>query len=127
MVRQNIRFYSRWLPGLIVAMVLVSILVGTLALHYAETSLVGSAGESLTLTVVNIPGTLDMRMGEHCGDIQMIAHSQTSQESPWTRPSSEPWRGRFGTRGLLFPSSAVSVLPPRLPVRQVRTTNAPSV
>ena len=127
MVRQNIRFYSRWLPGLIVAMVLVSILVGALALHYADTSLVGSAGESLTLTAVNIPDTLDMRMRERYGDIQMIAHSQTFQEREWTRPSSEPWRGRFGTRGLLFPSSAVSVLPPRLPVRQVRTTNAPSV
>lgn len=126
-MRQKIRFYARWMPGLIVAMVLVSILVGTLALHYVETRLVGSASESLTLTAVDIADKLDMLMGKRYGDIQMMALSQTFQGREGTRPSSEPWRGRLGTRRLLFPPCAVSVLPPRLPVRQVRTTNDPSV
>jgi hypothetical protein len=123
MVRQTIRFYARWLPGLIIAMALVAILVAALALHYVETRLVAAAGESLTLTAVDIADKLDMLMGERYGDIQMMAHSQTFQGREGTRPSSEPWRGRVGTRRPLFPPSAVSALPPRLPVRQVRTTN----
>lgn len=127
MARQKIRFYARWLPGLIVATMLVSILDGALSLHYVETSLVGSTSESLTLTAIDIADKLDMLMGERYGDIQMMALSQTFQGREWTRLPSEPWQGRFGTRRLLFPPSAVSVLPPRLPVRQVRTTNDPSV
>ena len=127
MARQKIRFYARWLPGLIIVMVLVSILVGALTLHYVETSLVGSASESLTLTAVDIADKLDMLIGERYRDIQMMALSQTFQGREWTRLPSEPWQGRFGTRRLLFPPSAVSVLPPRLPVRQVRTPNDPAV
>ena len=45
----NIRFYAHWLPALIAAITLVVILTGGLALHYVETRLVASAGESLTL------------------------------------------------------------------------------
>ena len=79
MVRQNIRFYTRWLPGLIVAMALVSILAGVLVLHYVETSLVASGGESLTLTAVDIADKLDMLMGERYGDIQMLSRSLVFQ------------------------------------------------
>lgn len=75
MVRQNIRLYARWLPGLIVAMALVSILAGALALHYVEAGLVASGGESLTLTAVDIADKLDLLMGERYGDIQMLSRS----------------------------------------------------
>ncbi len=75
MVRQNNRFYDRWLPGLIVAMVLVSILAGVLALYYVEASLVASGGESLTLTAVDIADKLDLLMDERYADIQMLSRS----------------------------------------------------
>ena len=53
-MRQTIRSYTRWLPMLIVAITLATILMGGLALHYVEMSLVASAGESLTLAAVDI-------------------------------------------------------------------------
>lgn len=79
MVRQYIGLHARWLPGLIVAMMLVEILIGVLALQYVETSLVASAGESLTLAAVDIADKLDMQMAERYGDILMLSRSLVFQ------------------------------------------------
>ena len=79
MVRQYIRLHARWLPGLIVAIMLVEILVGALALHYVETSLVASSGKSLTLAAVDIADKLDMQMAERYGDILMLSRSLVFQ------------------------------------------------
>ena len=75
MATQNTRFYSRWLPALIAAMMLVMILVGSLAFQYVEASMVASAGESLTLAAVDIADKLDMLMVERYGDIQVLSQS----------------------------------------------------
>ena len=75
MAGEKIRSYARWLPALIVAMTLVAFLVGALALHYVETSLVGSAGKSLTLAAVDIADKVDILMGERYGDIQLLSRS----------------------------------------------------
>jgi len=65
-----------WLPVLIIVMTLVAILIGGLALHYVETRLVTSVGESLALIAVDIADKLDMQLAERYGDIQMMARSQ---------------------------------------------------
>ena len=70
---------ARWLPGLIVAMVLVVILIGGLVLQYVETSLVAATGASLTVAAVDIAAKLEMLLDERYGDIQMMARFQTFQ------------------------------------------------
>jgi hypothetical protein len=71
--------YSRWLSALIIAMTLVALLIGGLALHSVEMYLVASAGESRTLVAVEIADKLDMQMAEFDGAIQRMAYSQTVQ------------------------------------------------
>ncbi|MEK7237465.1 MAG: response regulator [Nitrospirota bacterium] len=83
-MRQTIRSYSRWLPVLIVAITLATILMGGLALHYVETRLVASAGESLTLAAVDIADKLDMQMAERYGDIQLLSQSLMFQGRDYT-------------------------------------------
>ena len=78
-MRQTIRSYARWLPALIVAITLVTILIGGLALHYVETRLVAAAGESLSLAAVDIADKLDMLMAERYGDIQLLSRSLVFQ------------------------------------------------
>jgi|CXWL01.1.fsa_nt_gi PAS domain S-box-containing protein len=79
MERPKIRSHARWLWTLIVAITLVAILMGGIALHYVETSLVASAGESLTLAAVDIADKLDMLMVERYGDIQLLSQSLVFQ------------------------------------------------
>jgi len=78
-VRPIIRSYSRWLPVLIAAITVVTILIGGFALHYVETRLVASAGESLTLAAVDIADKLDMLMAERYGDIQLLSRALVFQ------------------------------------------------
>jgi len=70
---------SRWLSALIIAMTLVALLIGGLALDYVEMCLVASAGESRALVAVEIADKLDRLMAEVSGDIQRMAYSQTVQ------------------------------------------------
>ncbi|MEK7351722.1 MAG: PAS domain S-box protein, partial [Nitrospirota bacterium] len=79
MVRQKIRSYARWLSALVVIMMLVTILIGTFTLHYLESRMVASAGESLTLAAVDIADKLDMQMVERNGDIQLLSRSSVFQ------------------------------------------------
>ncbi|MDP3598949.1 MAG: PAS domain S-box protein, partial [Nitrospirota bacterium] len=74
-MRQTVRSYARGLPALIVAITVVTILIGGLALHYVETRLVAAAGESLTMAAVTIADKLDMQMAERYGDIQLLAQA----------------------------------------------------
>ena len=71
--------YSRWLSALIIAMTLVALLIGGLALHSVEMYLVASAGESRALVAVEIADKLNMLMAELDGTIQRMAYSQTFQ------------------------------------------------
>ena len=69
--------YSRWLSALIIALALVALLIGGLALQYVEMCLVAATGESRTLAAVAIADKLDMLMAEVSGDIRRMADSQT--------------------------------------------------
>ena len=75
----TIRSYARWLPALIVAIMLVALLLGGLVLQYVETSMVASAGQSLALAAVDIADKLDMQMAERHGNIQMLSRSLVFQ------------------------------------------------
>jgi PAS domain S-box-containing protein len=80
MQRVKIDFDTCWLPTLIVSMMLVTILLGAIALRYVESRLVVSAGESLTLAAVDIAGKLDLLVAERYGDIQMMAQSSSFRD-----------------------------------------------
>jgi hypothetical protein len=71
--------YSRWLSALIIAMTLVTLLIGGLALHSVEMNLVASAGESRALVAVEIADKLNMLMAVLDGTIQRMAYSKTFQ------------------------------------------------
>ncbi|MDP1767230.1 MAG: PAS domain S-box protein, partial [Nitrospirota bacterium] len=75
----NVHSRSRWLPALIVAMTLIACLAGGVVLHYVESNLVASAGQSLALAAVDIAGKLDMQMDERYGDIQVISQASVFQ------------------------------------------------
>ncbi|MEW6542920.1 MAG: PAS domain S-box protein [Nitrospirota bacterium] len=63
----------RWLPFLIAAMTATVMIVGSLALHYLETRLVTSTGESLTVLAADVADKLDHVLFERYGDAQMMA------------------------------------------------------
>ena len=79
MMKQNVPSYTGWLPALILTITVATILLGGLALHYVETTMVASAGESLALAAGDIADKLDMLLVERYGDIQMMSKSQTFQ------------------------------------------------
>ncbi|MDE3018682.1 MAG: PAS domain S-box protein [Nitrospirota bacterium] len=62
-----------WLPGLIVIMTLLTLAVGTLALHHLESELVAFAGESLAIAATDIADKLDLLMFEHYSEAQILA------------------------------------------------------
>ena len=84
MAGEKTHFHYPWLPVLIVAIILVTILMGGLVFHYVETRLVVSAGESLTLAAVDIADKLDMQMVERYGDIQLLSQSLVFQGRDYT-------------------------------------------
>ena len=64
---------------LIVAIIVAAILVGAIVLHYVETNLMESAGDSLTLAAIDIADKLDMEMAERYADIQMLSRALVFQ------------------------------------------------
>ena len=64
---------------LIVAITVAAILVGAIVLHYVETNLMESAGDSLTLAAIDIADKLDMEMAERYADIQMLSRALVFQ------------------------------------------------
>ena len=75
----NVHSSSRLLPALLVGITLVACLAGGIVLHYVESSLVASAGQSLALAAVDIADKLDMQMDERYGDIQILSHQPVFQ------------------------------------------------
>ena len=73
--------YDSWLSALIVAITVTAILAGVTILHYVETKLVESAGNSLMLAAVDIADKLDMEMAERYADIQMLSQALVFQGS----------------------------------------------
>ncbi|MEY4704105.1 MAG: hypothetical protein RL042_301 [Nitrospirota bacterium] len=66
------RMYTR-LPILIVAITVMALAIGALALRYLEAQLVATKGESLALAAVSAVETLDRLLAERNGDVQLMA------------------------------------------------------
>nr|MBI3611609.1 PAS domain S-box protein [Nitrospirota bacterium] len=64
-----------WLLFLMIGITIVALGAGAIALKHVETSLIGSAGESLALAAVDIAGKLDLLLAGRYGDIQMMAQA----------------------------------------------------
>lgn len=64
-----------WLQVLMIIMTAVAMVIGALALHYIETRLVKTAGESLSLASGEIAGKLDRLLFERYGDVRMMARA----------------------------------------------------
>ncbi len=63
----------RWLPFLIALMTATALGIGGLSLHYLESRLVETTGDSLELLATDIAGLLDRVLFERYGDTQMMA------------------------------------------------------
>jgi signal transduction histidine kinase/DNA-binding response OmpR family regulator/HPt (histidine-containing phosphotransfer) domain-containing protein len=72
------RPYS-WLPVLLIAMTIVTLVIGGIALHYIETRMVATAGETLVLTAAEVSDKLDRVLYERYVDVQMIARAFSAQ------------------------------------------------
>jgi two-component system cell cycle sensor histidine kinase/response regulator CckA len=68
------RPYS-WLRVLIIVMTVVTLAIGAIALHYIETRMVATAGETLAVTAAEVSDKLDRVMYERYVDVQMIARA----------------------------------------------------
>src|SRR4029079_15169446 len=72
------RPYS-WLSVLIGVMAIVTLAIGGIGLHYIETRMVASAGETLVLTAAEVSDKLDRVLYERYVDVQMIARALSAQ------------------------------------------------
>jgi len=69
-----------WLPALIVAVTVLALVFGTIALHSIETRMVANAGESLSLGAAEIADKLSRMLAERQKDTQMIARTLLAQK-----------------------------------------------
>jgi len=74
MPRQESRPLYAWLPAIILVLVLMTVAVGGVALHYVEQHLIASTGESLALAAADIADKLDTVLFERYADTQVLAH-----------------------------------------------------
>ena len=74
MPRQESRPLYAWLPTIILVLVLMTVAVGGVALHYVEQHLIASTGESLALAAADIADKLDTVLFERYADTQVLAH-----------------------------------------------------
>src|SRR5207253_10092174 len=73
--REESRQLYAWLPVIILVLVLVTLAVGGVALHYVEHYLIAATGDSLALAAADIADKLDTILVERYADTQHIAHS----------------------------------------------------
>jgi len=64
-----------WLPALIIAMTIVTLVIGVFVLHYVEHRLVAATGQNLTLAAADITDKLDRLLFERYGDALMMART----------------------------------------------------
>ncbi len=76
LVRRGVKKRSyRQLPQLIAVMTILAVGIGALALHYIETRLVATTGQSLALAAADIADKLDQVLFERYGGVQVAATS----------------------------------------------------
>ena len=68
-----------WLWVLIVVMTLVTLAIGGVGLHYIETRMVASAGETLALTAAEVSDKLDRYLFERYSDVLMLTGTFSAQ------------------------------------------------
>ena len=66
------RSYS-WLPVLLVVMTIGALALGGITLHYLETRMIATAGETLALTTAEVSDKLDRFLYERYGDVLLMA------------------------------------------------------
>jgi hypothetical protein len=76
--RQARRPYA-WLTPLIILVAVVALVIGAIAVHYMESQLVATTGESLALTSSDIADMLDRILFERYSDIQMLSQAGVFQ------------------------------------------------
>src|SRR2546423_728218 len=64
-----------WLPTLIIAMTIVTLVMGIFVLHYVEHRLVAATGQNLMLAAAEITDKLDRLLFERYGDALMMART----------------------------------------------------
>ena len=72
------RQYS-WLSALIIVMTVATLAIGATALHYIETRMVATVGESLALTAAEVSDKLDRFLFERYGDVLITAGTFSAQ------------------------------------------------
>ena len=72
------RPYS-WLPVLIIVITVATLAIGATTLHYIETRMVATVGETLALTAAEVSDKVDRVLFERYGDVQMIARAFSAQ------------------------------------------------
>jgi PAS domain S-box-containing protein len=72
MAGSNIPRPYRRLPALIIAITLIALTIGWIALHYVERTLINMAGESLAVSAADIADKMDLILFEPHRDIQVI-------------------------------------------------------
>jgi PAS domain S-box-containing protein len=72
------RPYS-WLQALIVVMTVVTLAIGGITLHYLESRMVATAGETLAHTATEVSDKLDRFLFERYGDVLMMAEVFSGQ------------------------------------------------
>ena len=88
------RHYS-WLRVLIVVMAVVTLAIGAIALHYIETRMVATAGETLAVTAAEVSDKLDRFLVERHGDVLMMAGTFSAQ--PHNRKFQSAYLARMKT------------------------------
>ena len=68
-----------WLTPLIILVAVVALVIGAIAVHYVESHLVATTGESLALTSSDIADMLDRILFERYSDIQMLSQAGVFQ------------------------------------------------
>ena len=111
----------RWLPHLIVAMILVALVSGVFLLRGVEQRLIAAAGEELTIAAAEISDKLDRLLFERYGDVQMLARAFALRSSDsrylssylsWMKTNYAPvyfWLGVTDGQGVMVASTDPSL------------------
>jgi len=80
-----------WLPLLIIIVTAITLAIGVIALHYLETRLIATKGETLALAAADIADKLDLLLYERYADIRILANA------PVFRGTNAAQKGNFLT------------------------------
>jgi two-component system cell cycle sensor histidine kinase/response regulator CckA len=112
----------RWLPLLIVLLIVVTLGIGTVLLRYVERYLVTASGEALTLAAAEVSDKVDRLLFERFGDAQVMARvfalppfdrAYQTKYLAWMKAAYTPvymWLGVTDQRGIMVAATDESLL-----------------